>query len=60
VIVFTGETVIEPDSPPAHQVPAYLEKYKDGIASPGITPEEFGSDFSVTIKIRPAEVHGWE
>lgn len=60
VIVFTGEAVIEPDSPPAHQVPAYFEKYKDGIAGLGMTPEEFGSDFSIAIKIKPAEVRGWE
>jgi PPOX class probable F420-dependent enzyme len=60
VIVFVGEASLEPDSPPAHQVPAYFEKYKDGITDLGMTHEEFGRDFSVAIKIRPAEVRGWE
>jgi PPOX class probable F420-dependent enzyme len=60
VIVFTGEAVIEPNPPPAHQVPAYFEKYKDGIADLGMTPEEFSRDFSMAIKIEPAEVRGWE
>ncbi|MGB8982564.1 MAG: TIGR03667 family PPOX class F420-dependent oxidoreductase, partial [Anaerolineales bacterium] len=39
VIVFTGEAVIDPNSPAAHQVPAYFEKYKNGIASLDMTPE---------------------
>jgi PPOX class probable F420-dependent enzyme len=60
VIVFLGEATIEPDSPPAHQVPAYLNKYKDGIAGLSMTPEEFSRDYSIAIKIKPAEVRGWE
>ena len=60
VIVFTGEAVIEPNSPPAHQVPAYFEKYKTGIIDLGMTHEEFSRDFSVAIRIKPAEVRGWE
>lgn len=60
VIVFIGEAVIEPNSPPAHQVPAYLEKYKTGMADLDMTPEEFSRDFSTTIKIKPTEVRGWE
>lgn len=60
VIVFTGEAVIESNSPPAHQVPAYFEKYKDGITDLGMTHEEFSREYSTAIKIRPAEVRGWE
>jgi PPOX class probable F420-dependent enzyme len=60
VIVFLGEATIEPNSPPAPQVPAYLKKYKDGIAGIHMTPEQFGHDYSVAIKIKPAEVRGWE
>jgi len=60
VIVFTGEALIDTDCPPAHQVPAYIEKYKDGIAGLDMTPEGFSSEYSVAIRIRPAEVRGWE
>ena len=60
VIVFTGEAFIDADCPPAHEVPAYFEKYKDGIAGLDVTPEGFSSEYSVAIRIRPAEVRGWE
>ena len=60
VIVFTGEASIDADCPPAHQVPAYFEKYKEGIAGLDMTPEAFSSEYSVAIRIRPAEVRGWE
>ncbi len=60
VIVFVGEAMIEQNHPPAHQVPAYFKKYKGGIANLDMTPEDFSQDFSVAIKIKPAEVRGWE
>lgn len=60
VIVFTGEAAIDPNSPAAHQVPAYFEKYKDGIASLAMTPEGFSREYSTAIKIRPMDVRGWE
>jgi PPOX class probable F420-dependent enzyme len=60
VIVFTGQAVLDPHVPAAHQVPAYLEKYNDGIAALDMTPEEFSREYSVAIKIRPTEVRGWE
>ena len=60
VIVFTGEASIDASSLAAHEVPAYLEKYKDGIAALEMTPEEFSREYSIAIKIRPTEVRGWE
>ena len=60
VIVFTGEASIDATSPAAHKVPAYLEKYKDGIDALEMTPEEFSREYSIAIKIRPTEVRGWE
>lgn len=60
VIVFTGQAVVDPHVPAAHQGPAYLEKYKDGIAALDMTPEEFSREYSIAIKIRPTEVRGWE
>ena len=60
VIVFTGEAFIDTKSPVAHQVAAYIEKYRNGIAGLPMTPEEFSRDYSVPIRIRPAKVRGWE
>ena len=60
VIVFTGEALIDTDCPPAHLVPAYFEKYKDDIAGLDMTPEEFSREYSIALRIRPAEVRGWE
>ncbi len=60
VIVFVGEATIDPNHLPAHQVPAYFEKYKAGIASLDMTPEGFSRDYSIAIKVKPTEVRGWE
>lgn len=60
VIVFTGQASIEPNTLPAHQVPAYFAKYKDGISNLGMTPEEFSRDYSTAIEIKPTDMRGWE
>jgi PPOX class probable F420-dependent enzyme len=60
VIVFTGEAVIAMDHRPAHEVPEYLKKYGDDIAGLGMTPEQFSREYSIAIKITPAEMRGWE
>lgn len=60
VIIFTGEALIDESSPPAHEVPAYLKKYSDGIAALEMTPQEFSREYSIAIKISPTEVRGWE
>jgi PPOX class probable F420-dependent enzyme len=59
VIVFVGKALIDPDAPPAHEVRAYLKKYKTGIAELDMTPEEFSSRYSVTIRVTPGSVRGW-
>jgi PPOX class probable F420-dependent enzyme len=60
VIVFTGGASIDTDCPPAHLVQVYFEKYKEGIAGLDMTPEEFSREYSVALRIHPAEVRGWE
>jgi PPOX class probable F420-dependent enzyme len=60
VIIFIGEASIDKTSPPAHKVPAYLNKYEEAIAGLEMTPEEFSREYSIAIKIKPAEVRGWE
>lgn len=60
VIVFTGEASIDTGCPPAHLVPVYFEKYKEGIAGQGMTPEGFSREYSIPLRIHPAKVRGWE
>lgn len=60
VIVFTGEASFDRSCPPAHEVPAYLEKYKSGIIALGMTPEGFSEEYSRAIRIKPTKLRGWE
>ena len=60
VVIFLGDASIDTNCPPAHQVPAYFEKYKSGIADLKMTPEEFSREYSIAIRIKPTEVRGWE
>jgi PPOX class probable F420-dependent enzyme len=60
VIVLTGDAFFDAMSPPAHKVPAYMKKYKDGIEGLKMTPEGFSNEYSRAIRIKPTEVRGWE
>lgn len=60
VIVFSGEASIDARVAPAHQVRAYLKKYKSGILDLHMTPEGFSAEYSVAIRIKPTDVRGWE
>ncbi|MDQ2691558.1 MAG: TIGR03667 family PPOX class F420-dependent oxidoreductase [Chloroflexota bacterium] len=60
IMIFTGEAILNDSVPAAHEIPAYMAKYNDGITALGSTPEEFSREYSVAIKIRPTEVRGWE
>ena len=60
VIVFVGDATIDVQCPPAHKVPAYFKKYESGMAALDMTPEEFSQEYSTAIRIKAAEVRGWE
>ena len=60
VIVFIGRAAIDSESPPAHKVPAYFQKYRSGIADLNMSPEEFSHEYSVAIRIVPTQMRGWE
>lgn len=59
VIVFLGKAEIDPNVPSAHEVPAYFEKYKNGMEELGMTPEAFSHEYSLAIRVTPARVRGW-
>lgn len=58
IVVFTGEARIVSDTPPADRMPEYLEKYREGIARIGMTPEGFAQAYSVALRVTPTRVRG--
>jgi PPOX class probable F420-dependent enzyme len=41
------------DMPPSHEIPAYQEKYAEGIEHIGYDPEGFARSYSVAIRVTP-------
>ena len=60
IVVVTGEASVDPSQPPADQVPAYVEKYRDAITHLGTEPGPFAAEYSVPIRIRPTKVRDWQ
>lgn len=58
VVIVSAEAAIEPDAPPVYDVPAYIEKYDDGMKSISMTPESFAAAYSVPVRIRPTRLRG--
>ena len=58
IIVNTGEARVSSDDPSADQLPAYVEKYGDFIATRYETPENFASIYSVALRIHPIAIRG--
>ncbi len=56
VAVFWGTAEIREGAPPADQVEAYLEKYRQGIADIGMDPEGMARQYSLAIRVRPERV----
>ena len=59
VIVYIGKAVLDSNTPSANKVSAYLKKYREGIKEIGMTPEKFGSEYSVVIRVKPTSLRGW-
>jgi PPOX class probable F420-dependent enzyme len=57
-VVVMGEAKFDDSTPPANQVPAYMEKYTQGIKDIGMTPESFSKRFSQPIRVTPTHVRG--
>ena len=59
LVVFTGTASLDESAPLAHQHPAYLEKYRQGISDIDMTPESMGEAYHVAIRVRPEKVRGF-
>lgn len=59
VIVFTGVAKLDAAIPPSDQVPAYIEKYRQGIADLNSTVEKFTHAYSQAVFVELASMRGW-
>ena len=57
IVVVLGEAALA-DDPPAHEVPAYVEKYAELIAGHTWTPESFAAEYSVAVRIAATRLRG--
>lgn len=58
IVILTGEARIDPTSPPADQIAAYLERYREGIKQIGMTPETLAAAYSTAIRFTPTNLRG--
>jgi len=60
VVVFAGIAKVIDDAPLATEVPAMLEKYREGlIHMSDPTAESFARDYSVAIRVTPMKLRGF-
>lgn len=58
IIIFTGEAWLDDNAPPANELPAYVEKYQDGMKRINMTPDQFAEVYPIAIRIKPLKVRG--
>ncbi|MGB8361828.1 MAG: pyridoxamine 5'-phosphate oxidase family protein, partial [Acidimicrobiia bacterium] len=49
-VLIEGEARVEPDLPPAKDLPGYVDKYGGEIERLGWTPQSFSDDYSVGMR----------
>jgi PPOX class probable F420-dependent enzyme len=59
VVTVEGRAEADGSAPPAHEVPAYVEKYAAGIAGLGTDPAGFAADYATAIRITPTRGRAW-
>jgi PPOX class probable F420-dependent enzyme len=58
IVVFTAETRLDSEAPPANEVPEYVEKYQAGFKRIGMSAGEFANTYSVALQITPINLRG--
>ncbi len=59
ITVVSGTAVVDPTSPPANQLPGYVEKYATLIERLGADPVSFAGEYSVPVRITPTKLRQW-
>lgn len=57
-LVISGQAAIAPEAPRPETIAAYLEKYRDGIARLGMTPDALRATYSTALRVQPTRVRG--
>ncbi|MFN8447310.1 MAG: pyridoxamine 5'-phosphate oxidase family protein [Anaerolineae bacterium] len=57
--IITGEAVVDPTIPPADQLLAYQQKYREDIPEIGYTPATHAQTWSLGLRVIPNHVHGY-
>jgi PPOX class probable F420-dependent enzyme len=57
MVVATGEAAVS-DDPPADELPAYVEKYRERLEHNRWSPAEFAAMYSVPIRIHMKRIRG--
>ena len=58
VVILSGRAAVS-DDPPAHEIPAYVDKYAGLIQGNGWTPKSFASDYSVPVRVGLTGLRGF-
>ena len=58
IVVLSGRATVERDGPKTPEVRAYVQKYAEHIERIGHTPESFGDDYSVPVRIELTKLRG--
>ena len=59
VVRLEGTAEIVEDAPPADEVEAYVEKYRDSIARIGFDVDGFARAYSVAVRVTPTRWQVW-
>ncbi len=58
VVILAGDSWIDTEASPASEMPAYVEKYMQGLRDIGLTPDAFAQSYSVALRVRPTALRG--
>ena len=59
VVVILGSAAIAEDEPGPHEHPAYRAKYEHAMAQVSGTPEQFGVEYPVPMRVTIDKIRGW-
>jgi PPOX class probable F420-dependent enzyme len=54
IVVVTGMASVDANATPANEIPAYVEKYYEGILQIKMTPETMAKEYSTAIYVTPS------
>jgi PPOX class probable F420-dependent enzyme len=59
IVTVEGTATVEPGTPRADRVEAYLAKYREAIEALGYEPGPFARTYSIPIRVRPTRIRAW-